>query len=431
MLATKMLDPLARFDKTHPLGWKSRIDEIVCYRLLANYATALKRLESAWQDHEQLPAAIRLRLLAEWIQLARASGDLSQATRLASADRTIEEVTSPERDFAALEAYLAAWQEASQPKDEKAAARWQAAANETVRVIQAEHGPYWTRRAQMLLSRYVHGLPGADLQTLVPGRRERLSQRTVRRRAGRLRSRAHAGRGAGQPRRGVPARLHRRHDRAPSRANHEQAASRYREVATAAPDHERAPEAHLLALHHAGQAAAEAADRSFDQYVAIAREHLATWPNGPTADEVRRRLGGAYELQRQWPNAIEQYQAISPGNPKFAEVIAAVARAYKGWLEEAERKGEPTGGIAAQAAAWFESLIVGPQGRLPERWSPVDRTAATEAARFRLNYGGGDPGRAEQDPLGRARRNREYYPRVAVDRKGTSGAFAGRSGPTA
>ncbi len=402
-LAAEMIEPLARLDKTHPLGWKSRIDEIACYRLLGDHAAALKRLEATWQDREDLAPALRLRLLAEWIRLALAAGDLSQATRLASEERAVDGVTSPERDFAALEAYLAAWQAASESAEEKEAARWQAAANDMVRVIRSEHGPYWTRRAQMLLSRYVRGLPGADLQTWIQaaenafhsGQYDDALENYDRARTLALED----GNADEAFRLGFTAATieHRR-------GRHEEAASRYRQVAAAAPDHEKAPQAHLLALHHAGQAAAQASDRSLDRYVAIAREHLATWPDGPTADEVRRRLGGAYELQRRWREAVEQYQAITPGSPKFAEVVGAVARAYTAWLEEAPRSGRPTGQIAAAAAAWFESLIVGPEGRLPERWSPVARRAAVEAARFRLNHGCGDPGRAERilsDALGR------------------------------
>ena len=392
-LAVDTLDRLARRDTSDPLAWKSRLDEIVCYRLLADLATAQRRLEALASAGP--PPAVAVRARAEAIRLALAANRLSDAVQMLGAGRRIEGVGSGDLDFAFLETCLAAWRAASESGDEGQTAAWQARANEMLASIRREDGPYWTRRAQMLLSGYVQTLPGGDLAMWVQAAENAYhSGQYDDALAAYDRARALAEQEGDQDRAfqlGFTAATI-EHDR----ARHEEAMSRYHALSQTMPGHPKAPEASLLAIFHAGQLARQAPSGSLDRYASLAREHLATWPNGSTADEARRCLGFALAHQGEWQKAIEQYQAISPDHPKFGEVLPAVARAYEAWLENRRARGEPTDEIAAGAARWFESLVVGPEGRLPERWSPVDREAAIQAARFRLNYTPQGAGRAER-----------------------------------
>lgn len=391
--AVDTLDPLAKQDTTHPLAWKSRIDEIVCYRLLADLATAQRRLEALASASP--PPAVAVRARAEGIRLALAANRLNEAVQMLAAGRRIEGVGSGELDYAFLETYLAAWRAANESGDEGQTAAWQAKANEMLASIRREDGPYWTRRAQMLLSGYVQTLPGGDLAMWAQAAENAYHSGqyddalTAYDRARALAEQQGDEDQAFQL--GFTAATI-EHDR----GRHQQAMSRYHALAKAMPGHAKAPEAHLLAIFHAGQLARQEPSGSLDRYASLAQEHLATWPNAPTADEARRCLGFALEHQGEWQKAIEQYQAISPDHPRFGEVLAAVARAYEAWLEERRARGEPTDETAAGAARWFESLVVGPGGRLPERWSPVDREAAIQAARFRLNYTTEGADRAER-----------------------------------
>jgi len=391
--AVDTLDPLAKQDTTHPLAWKSRIDEIVCYRLLADLATAQRRLEALASASP--PPAVAVRARAEGIRLALAANRLNEAVQMLAAGRRIEGVGSGELDYAFLETYLAAWRAANESGDEGQTAAWQAKANEMLASIRREDGPYWTRRAQMLLSGYVQTLPGGDLAMWAQAAENAYhSGQYDDALTAYDRARALAEQQGDEDRAfqlGFTAATI-EHDR----GRHQQAMSRYHALAKAMPGHAKAPEAHLLAIFHAGQLARQEPSGSLDRYASLAQEHLATWPNAPTADEARRCLGFALEHQGEWQKAIEQYQAISPDHPRFGEVLAAVARAYEAWLEERRARGEPTDETAAGAARWFESLVVGPGGRLPERWSPVDREAAIQAARFRLNYTTEGADRAER-----------------------------------
>ena len=392
-LAVDTLDPLAKRDTTHPLAWKSRIDEIVCLRLLPDYATAQRRLEAL--SVASPPPAVAVRARAEQIRLALAANRLNEAVQMLSGGRGIEGVTSGELDYAFLETYLAAWRAANESSDEGQTAAWQAKANEMLALIRGADGPYWTRRAQMLLSRYVQALPGGDLAMWVQAAENAYhSGQYDDALAAYDRARALAEQQGDEDRAfslGFTAATI-EHDR----SRHQQAMSRYHALAKAMPGHAKAPEAHLLAIFHAGQLARQQPSGSLDRYASLAQEHLATWPNASTADEARRCLGFALDSQGEWQRAVEQYQAISPDYPKFADVVAAVARAYEAWLGECRTRGEPTDEIAAAAAGWFESLVVGPGGRLPERWSPLAREAAIQAARFRLNYATQDADRAER-----------------------------------
>ncbi len=142
---------------------------------------------------------------------------------------------------------------------------------------------------------------------------------------------------------------------------------RYHRLARAAPNHPKAPEAHLLAMHHAGQIALADPSGSLEQYAALGEEHLATWPKASTANQARHGLGFAQERGRDWPKALEQYQAISPDYSKFDEVVEAVARCSQARIDQCKTTATPPDRVAAAAAGWFESLLIGPQGRTPEK----------------------------------------------------------------
>ncbi|MHC4177451.1 MAG: hypothetical protein ACYSWU_08090, partial [Planctomycetota bacterium] len=356
-------------------------DLIVSYRLLADYAAAQRQLEALLALEPSPPVELRAR--AEQIRLALATGRLAEAISALSQGRQIEGTTSPELDYAWLQTYLAAGRAAADASHNTKAAGWQAKATEQVERIEQLHGPYWTRRAGMLLASYVRGSSdGGDLAMLV-----RAAESSFR--SGQFddaldaydRARALAAR-AGDSARAfdlgytAAAIEHRRR-------RHEEALDRYRRLATETPDHPKAADAHELAIYNAAQILKAQPQGSPDRYTALLQEHLRTWPDGPSADRVWRQWGQLREYQRDWQAAIRAYQAISPDDAEFLQAARAVEQCYRAWLAELGAAGRP---IAAQAADWYESMVVGPQGRMPERWSPLQRFALLAAARLRLDY---------------------------------------------
>lgn len=383
--AVQLLEPLAGLDPANPLAWKSRLDLIRSHRLLHDGATARRQLE-ALLAFEQLPPEVRLRARAEQIRLALVAGKLPEAIAVLSRGREIEGAVSPDLDYAWLETYLAAWAEARRATQPEEADRWQAKATELVRVMETLHGPYWMRRAEMLLASYVRSAPETgDLAMLVRAAESSFrSGRFDDALAGYDRARAVAARQDDADRAFelgyVAATVEHQ------RGRHEQALSRYRQIALATPQHAKAAEAHLLAIYHAGQIAKQQARPPLDQYLGLLEEHLQTWPDGPTSDEVRRRLGRLHEHRADWQGALAAYRAISPDVADYLEVVRAAERCYLAWLSESASAGTPTQPIASEAAAWFESLVLGSRGNPPERWSPVERLAVLAAARIRMDH---------------------------------------------
>ena len=386
--ALGLLDLLVRLELTHPLAWKSRLEEIVCRRLLDDHATARRRIQVLLTENP--PPPVRLRARAERIRLALAANrpsDQPPSTAIAvlSDGRELDGVTSAHLDHAWLETFLEAWRVAQRSGDAEEAAKWQEAATGQIGLIQRFHGPYWTRRAEILLGGLVGSSPGSDLALQV-----RAAENAYR--SGRIldavaaydRARSSAQQQGDDARAfelGFTAAAIVREQNRP-----EEALSRFRHLAIAMPEDPKAPEAHLVAVDRAAQNALERTPDGLRQYAELLDEHLATWPRADTADSVRWRLGRLKEYQQDWPGAIGAYRAISPSFPRFDSVVEAAARCYRAWLDGRKAAGEPTTQIAAEAALWFESLIFGPESRPPERWSPVARRAALGAARIWMDF---------------------------------------------
>lgn len=392
--AVRLLDPLAKLDPTHPVAWESRLDEIVGYRLLADRATAQRKLDALLAD--QPPPSIQLRARAERLRLALAADQLPQALGLLDEGRQLDHLTSPDLDYAWLEVFLEAWRVTEKAKDQQAATEWRTKAMKMIRLIEQQHGPYWARRAEMLLAGRVEAAAdGGDLAMQIHA--------------------AESAYRSGRPDDAVAA-----YDRAqaiasqqenPDRAfelgyiaatiqhrrkRHADALQRYRQLALAMPTHPKAAETHRLAIFHAAQLLKQQAPGAIEQYESLLQEFLKHWPESPAANDGRWRLGQLLEQKRDWPRAMAAYQAITPDDPHYARVVEATLRCGQNGLEERQAAGQTTEEQATAVAEWFEHLLVDSQGRLPERWSPAARDAVLAAARLRLYYTAGGFARAER-----------------------------------
>ncbi|HYW80660.1 MAG TPA: hypothetical protein VE890_13855, partial [Thermoguttaceae bacterium] len=386
--AVELLDWLVKLDPKDALGWslawKSRLDLIKCYRLLGEQETAQRQLAAL--RALKPPASVELRARAEQIRLALAADRLADAVAVLTEGRQIDDVVSPELDFAWLDTCLAAWKALLDAEKRPEADAWQAKATETVRRIENLHGPYWTRRAEMRLAAYVRTLSGsADLDTLA-----RAAESSFR--SGQLdeaiaaydRARQFAIT-AGNPERAfdlgyLAATIEHQRD------HHEEALARFRQIALAMPKHPKAAEAHLLAVYHAGQIAKSDPTNGLEQYVDLLQEHVETWPHGPTAGTAWWQLGRMAEYRRDWEAAIRAYQAVAPKDAEYLQAVKAIDRCCRTWFDRRRAAGEPVEQIADEAARWFESLTFDPSGARVEPWEELHRFAALAAARLWLEY---------------------------------------------
>lgn len=380
--AAASLDRLAGLPADHPLAWPSRLDQARCLRLLGDYPAAASRLQATLQADP--PPDIRLQTRAEQIELALDQGRLSEAITLAGEGRQMDRAGNPLLDLALLRLCLAAWQTSVQAGNQDQATGWQDKTNQMATLIRQQHSPYWVRRAQMLLAAHLQGESSGDVDLLVQAAENAYhSQQFDQAMAAYDRAAARAAQ-AGQDERAfqlafTAATIEHRRNR------HQQAAERYRRLALQMPDQQRAPEAHLLALYHVAQLADENPNGIVPLYEELAQEHLRTWPQTATADEVRWCLGRLREAQRKFPEALELYRAIDAGFAKYEQVVRAACHAWELLLDQASATDRPPPEAIEQGIWWFRSLIEGPNGQLPEQWSSTQLWAAVAEARLELS----------------------------------------------
>ncbi len=394
--AIKLLQPLVTLDPTDPLCFKSRIDLIRCYRLQGEYvkgnqaAEALLKLEPS--------PRVKLQLVAEHIQILLAAGQLAPATEMLQQPRELYGITVPELDLAWLEIQLTAAAQARKagaPFAGKDARDWEELATAMAEEIEKLYGPYWTRRAGMLLSGHFGEVPeGSDNIDMLVRVAESLYRSGKFDEAVGMYDKARA-KAAAQGSKDnafdmgyIAAAIKNKQEQ------YDLAMIRFRELALAFPRNPRAAEAHQMAVYLAGQAlkkeyaSREEFDRQLALYQQLMQEHLETgkWPDSQSADEIRFLLGRMRQLGQQWEEAIGLYRAIPRGSPQFFDAAKAAAQCYQTWLRGLKAAGKPTDQIAGDGAEWFKSLMSDAQGRLPQKWSPVERFAALESARLRLNF---------------------------------------------
>ncbi|HBO43331.1 MAG TPA: hypothetical protein DD670_05240 [Planctomycetaceae bacterium] len=384
--AVRQLDELVGLPDDDPLVWRSRLSRATCQRLLGDHGGAE---ESLARIAEHAPADVVLRARTEALRLALDRKQVGQAVGLLQTPAELAHVAQPDWDFARLEASLAAWSEAVDRGDATAAEQWQARATEMVRFIESRWGAYWTRRAETLLaSRFRHAADSGDLDTLVRAARSaylggQLDEALAAYdKAAQLA--AEAGDAAVSLDAGYLAAMI-----VQKQGDHRAAAERCRRLALAATAEPRAAEIHLQAVRNMAELAKSRDDDALGSYTALLDEHLQTWPRAATADQVRWWLGALRRYERDWDRAIVAYRDISPGDVRFAEAVDAVGQCHEARLAEVAGDCDAVGRRAGEAAGWFESLVLGPDGRLPERISPAQRSAAIWAARMRFRTADG------------------------------------------
>jgi tetratricopeptide (TPR) repeat protein len=104
------------------------------------------------------------------------------------------------------------------------------------------------------------------------------------------------------------------------RKRNREAASRFRSLATASAQHPQSAEAHLLAAWNA---------KAADDYEAILREHVATWPRADTTAQARLWLAHWAESHGRWQDALDNYAAIPGSSTHFAAANSRLAQLAK------------------------------------------------------------------------------------------------------
>jgi len=303
---------------------------------------------------------------------------------LAEKSRMLDGRALADLDFAALEAYLAAWRAAADAGGAAQASSWQAKASATVREIEHNHDPYWSRRAESLFAEQVAANPTTTDVAVLARAAEGFYRAGQADEALQAYDRAvREARNSGQDGQAF--------DLAYAAAAIEQerkhfaaAADRLRQAALATPTLAKAAEAHLLAVYDLGQQARNA-PAEMERYVAALEEHLKTWPTAKSADRAHLWLARVFEHDRHWPHAIEQYAAVRAESEAAPEAPAGLARCYQAQLSALRAAGKPTSATATAAVAAIEALS-GITKLEPRQWNEDQRRDALAVATMLLEY---------------------------------------------
>lgn len=381
--ALERLDDLSQLAVADRVVWKSRLDQVICWRLLQKHHQASLTLEKL--RVAQVPADISRQARAERIRLALAAGRLDDAQTLAREPAG----RSAELDYARLEVQLAALQAAQQADGVQAVQAWQAEAARQVRQIERNYGPYWMRRAEILLAATVGSGADGHLEALTRAaqsyyRSGHLDQAVATYDRAVAKARAEEDLAAAGELAFTAATIE--HDR----HRHQAAAARYAALAQQFADHPLAARAHLLAIvNTAALARAAPADlqkKWLAEYERLLVQQTERWSTGPEADRARRWLAELRQARHQWAEAIAVYRQVPSDGRQFAEAVTAAGACYAELLREHQAQGKPVAKIAADAVEMLDRAIVGSERRWPQRFQPFQQQAAQMSAKLRLQY---------------------------------------------
>jgi len=379
----RMLEqPLQVLPSDDPLVARIKLDQAVCYRLLGELGTVETILKSLVSG-EQTPS-VRLEARAERLRMLIAAGKLDDSVKLLGQGRTIDGVSSAELDFAFLEVYVAQWRASAGASGNEDGAEWEKKSVAALEFIEQTYGPYWARRAELLLvgvnlrtgSGNVSVLDRAARDLYLKGRFAESvdaydkAARTAETDGDREQAFALAYKAA----------LIQQQQK-----NFRDSYQRFQRLALADRTNPLASNAHLLAVVNLAQEARS--DPSLlSAYVALLTEHLRIWPPAESADTARLWLGQLHEARRQWESAVRNYSMITFASEHFPLAAMASIRGWTPRLEALESTDRPTEEVAQAAIRYCEQVLHRDAGELPKTWDMLDGECLIGMARIQLRY---------------------------------------------
>ncbi len=368
--------PLA--EAVEPIDWNSRLGLLRCLRHLKDTAMWQRLLR---HYAEQAPTAIEAELKLERAKNLLDLGQTAEALKVLDDRPALTPLVAARWDYARLVALLAAWK-AEQDSDRAAALQKQTIRQ--VELLEADHGPYWMRRAEGLMGRHVAAAPATDDLAIL------IRAAASFYRAGKLadalaaydRARDHAT-ASGQRQQAFE--LGKKAAAIEQQRGHfAEARDRFRAVANAQPDHADAAATHLLATYNAAQQLQAAKSPDLSDYIAILEEHLQRWPDSPTADNAAWWLGRVLMSQAKWSEAADSLGKIRLQYEDYPAVLVALAECYRRQLATLAGSQKDQLAVATAAADHFSRIADEAAGAADLKL--VARAALVEAARFRLHF---------------------------------------------
>ena len=385
--AVDILSEIARLPIDDDAVFRSRIELASCYRLLGNFPQSAQVLETL--QSKPLSLEMQFRAATESLRYRLALGELDDALKEFGRDRNDSAIV-PEYDLARLELFLAEYQR--QPSDETSATIIR-----LVRSIEHRSGPYWGRRARLVLISSDFSFANAELLKLLAEEQYRSgrfaeSVRLYERASGAAEKFGNAedafqnARSAVAVLNDVAQRL-----RSATVAPEEQVAVRrqlidgLRNVAIRFVEHPESAELHLLAVDKSAELVSEES-LPLEQYVELLTEHVDHWPESDKAPPLRLRAALIFEQQQQPVAALALLERIPNDSRISSDAVAAAVRCFSQQNDVKD----------SEVADWFERRIP-PDGP----WSDADVRSSLESAGYRLRSPNTDAAKIAEELLRR------------------------------
>jgi tetratricopeptide (TPR) repeat protein len=320
-----------------PLWWESQLLEIECRRLLGDFdqaANLLKKLNGTFETGD-MPQS----LLEQQLKLSAETGNQDAAVEALRSCMAISN-REPSLDLARLIAVVAlANQTTANEKQE-----WLKQASQLTRLMEQQHGSYWGRRAELLLihssgarttikSNENQGPTTTELDLMI-----RLADQAMRKK--RYADAVKAYDSAAETARQLADadrmfRLGVRASQALEKQGlHREAAERLIRLANRNPSLNLAAAAHLRGCWNWAQTIEDDSDRQI-QFGEILEQHLTRWPESTTVNQARIWMAGQLQENQRWKAAFNQYAAISPTSPLFADALRRAVHCAEQWMQTA------------------------------------------------------------------------------------------------
>lgn len=396
--AVEILTKIASLQIDDSIVVQSQIELATCYRLLGN----LSRCQEILTQLNQGRNADNIQFQTELLRYSIAVGDLNVAMDSFYQGR-IDSAVYPDYDLARIELFLAfikylRTQSTATTENETKEKQLSNAILQLIQKIESESGPYWGRRAGMLLS---NGNDKEQLENQVdPEMLVILAEDRFRNghhadsielfdRASRLYELAGRPENAFACSRSSLGVLAYVLEKVPSLETvsekekqkcRRQLVEQLRNVSTRFFVQNEASELHLKAIDLTAEDLLEQKISS-DQYLDLLREHVGTWPDSAKIPPLLLRAALLLERQGKQKDAIELIARIPNKNPNALEAINMARRCFGEMISVSSTSTKKeTLDILKRKAEWFEKRLPADKGQ----WTEADSQSAFMGAEARL-----------------------------------------------
>lgn len=383
--AQRQFNSMGRLSGTSALKSRSQLAEIDCQLRLGNLDQARQRIERVERDTLSQE-------LKDELEIIEAEFSMKQGWHQTAIRRLNERLLQGRTDLSAaihakaeltlLRAYLAIARQATEEKNTELANQYQTLAINLVRQMEQTHTSYWVAIANRELTGLSLGnVHSSDLEILVRAAATQYQQGRAREASATYRKAANLAEGLSDASRAFDLRL-----RAAAielqQEDFKAAGVALRQLALTDPEHQRASEAHLLAINAAATVARKSPE-AIQSYEKLLQEHLRQWTTGPSADTVRKRLGQLQFVRGELQEASDSWLPVDDSFSQIAEVRDGLNRCFQQMLANPSLEQTARDQIASRAANYFLTAAE-KQREVEDDWTVESRQSLTRHATFQL-----------------------------------------------